>query len=175
MKCFTYFKGRIETGIQVDDDDVLGQVVKLGDKSSFVKVPLSAQRLPLMKDGRLIQASPTFRINQSGKTCYLERATYTTSQYLVRINTKGVGVVNGFGTWHAVGRDIEQLATITMSYGWKEYPSRWTDSLVLMSPGNVVRVKPEGCREGKHIALIYNSHLICQPFEDWQMEKGAWK
>lgn len=184
MKCYTFSGGRVSKGIAVREDSKLGLVVFLGEEGRgrrYEKVGLFRKNPAEVKDGRVYKAHPVkITINRGTDR---ERSFFTLAEpnngndrrVLVRINTQWVYTRNTAGSWKAVKGEPQDLVVGYGAHGIAGRIGNWDDGLVLMSPGDVIRVKPEGGYKTKPYALFYDSKkgLQCMPFEDYENMSAA--
>ena len=76
-------------------------------------------------------------------------------RFIVRIQTKWVYACRTHGKWRTIKGNPENLAVGSGAWGLIiQYIPTWHDGLVLFSPGDAVRVEPEGAHEIEKYALF---------------------
>jgi hypothetical protein len=141
----------LSAGLQVQSDAKLGLVVFLGEEGRgrrYEKVGLSRRNPAEVVSGRVMNANPV-KITLPAKDgkpekvfFVLERTTTVTQDVLVRINTNGGYIRNGRGYWDAVSGDPVNLAGGYGAFGDAGRIGNWNDGLVVIHPGDVVRIHP---------------------------------
>lgn len=179
MKCFTFHHRVLSPGIAVQSDNRMGIVVYLGEEGRgrrYQKVGLFHRSPAEVVDGRVFEAHPVkFTLPATeGKP---ERVFWTLAmptndedqRVLVRVNTSQVYTRDSVGGWSGVKGKPPTLIVGHGAHGDAGRIGTWDDGLVLMSPGDVLRVKPEGGYKTPAFALIYDEKgLRSMPFEDYE-------
>lgn len=190
MRCYTFVDGRVIKGLAVCNDKKLGTVVFLGEKGRgrwYEKIGLFYKNPAEVKNGIIYEANPVKIILK--RSNYQEKSFFVLARpnngndprALVRINTawrqtniSWLDACNSVGSWKAVKGNPQDLV---IGYGAHDITGRlgkWNDGLVLMSPGDVIRVKPVGGDKTKPYALFYHRSrsMLCMPFEYyWNMSQ----
>lgn len=166
MKCYTTLTGKLQTGINTVEYEKLGQVVFLGEEGRgrrYAKVGLF-RRNPAQvgKDGLIHDAHPVKIIINKGtdkeKEFYvLAKPDKTDHRILVRINTSAVYTRNTVGKWQTISGNPETIVSGYGAHGEAGRIGNWDDGLVIMHPGDVIRVKPEGGHKTSPYALFYSA------------------
>lgn len=151
MKCFTWTTSGLSAGLQVRADGKLGQVVFLGEEGRgrrYEKVSMSRRNPAEIVDERVMNANPV-KITLPAKDgkpeisfFVLERPTSATQNVLVRINSNGGYIRNGQGGWKNVAGLPELLVKGYGAFGDAGRIGNWDDGLVVMHPGDVIRIHP---------------------------------
>lgn len=179
MKCFTFSGGRVSEGIGVLTDSKLGLVVFLGEEGRgrrYEKVGLFRKNPAEVKDGRVYEAHPVrITINRGTEQ---EKSFYVLAKpdngkdqrVLVRVNTYWVYTRNTAGSWKAVKGAPQNMVVGYGAHGIAGRIGNWDDGLVLMSPGDVIHVRPEGGHKTEPYALFYDTEkgVQCMPFKDYE-------
>ncbi len=163
MKCFTWERGQLTPGIQVERDDNLGIVVSLGENRRgggryLEKVELF-RTPPEIKEGTIFDVHPvkmTTDLEQDKYFYRLAKPPGPDHRFIVRILTKWTQACRIHGRWRTIKGDPEDLVVgcgashglVTPRY------STWHDGLVLFSLGDAVLVKPEGGHDIERYALF---------------------
>ena len=185
MKCYTFSGGRVSDGIAVREDSKFGPVVFLGKEGRSRRITLREDSLwpsfrpnpAEVKDGRVYKAYPVkITINRGRGGTDKEKSFYVLAKQnigedqrvLVRIDTScWVYTRNSVGNWKVVKPEPEPQNVV--GYGVHGIAGRignWDDGLVIMFPGDVIRVKPEGGYKTPYALfylLFYDSEkgLLC--------------
>ncbi len=151
MKCFTWTANGLSAGLQVQADGKLGQIIFLGEEGRgrrYEKVSMSRRNPAEIVNGRVMDAGPV-KITLPAKNgkpeisfFVLERPTSATQKVLVRINSNGGYVRHGKGGWKNVAGKPEILVKGSGAFGDAGGVGDWDDGLVVMHPGDVVRIHP---------------------------------
>ncbi len=163
MKCFTWEYGQLTTGIQVERDGSLGIIVSLGQDGRGAgnyqeKVELLRKNPPEIKEGAIFDAHPvkiTANLEQDRYFYMLAKPTEPDPRFIVRILTRWVYAYRTHGKWRTIKGNPEDLVVGcgTDDIVIRQNPT-WYDGIVLFSPGDAVRVKPEGAHENEKYALV---------------------
>ncbi len=177
MKCYTFYRGVLHEGISVVEDERLGCVVYLGEEGRgrwCEKVGFFYKNPPEVKNGHIYEAYPfKITINRNTKK---EKSFYVLAKpnnsydqrVLVRINTKWVYTRDTIGSWRSVRGKAKKIAS---GYGARGIAGRigsWEDSIIVMSPGDIIRIRPEGGYKTKPYILIYDKKIKCIKLEDYE-------
>lgn len=151
MKTFTWVNGRVGEGLSLTDDERLGRVVCLGEAGRgrrYEKVALSRKVPAEVVNGCVREAHPVKitlppRDEKPEKSFYvLEKARSNEVKVLVRINTHTSYVRGASGRYEGVGGDPETLIAGHGAFGAAGRVGTWSDGLVVMRSGDVLRVYP---------------------------------
>ena len=179
MKCYTFSGGSLSEGISVAEDERLGMVVFLGEQGRgrrYEKVGLFRKNPAEVKDGKVNEAHPVkITINRGTDR---ERSFFVLAKsnngkdqrVLVRISTRWCYTRNTAGSWSAVKGEPQNLVSGYGAHGAAGRIGNWDDGLVLMSPGDVIRVKPEGGHKTRPYALFCDEGggPQCMSYEDYE-------
>ncbi len=161
MKCFSWQRGRLTAGIETKADEKFGQVILLGEEGRgrhYEKVSLARQNPAEVIKDRVLEAYPrkiilSAQAGRPEKTFYvLERPTSSFQDVLVRLNTGWTYTKNTHGSWATQAGDPSTLATGHGAQGIAGRVGGWTDSLIILHPGDVISIHPEGGVGDKVIA-----------------------
>ena len=154
MKTYTWTASSVAAGLTLTTDPKLGPVVFLGEEGRgrhYEKIALDRHRPAVVEGGRVLDAHPRKvtlppKDGKAEKVFYvLERpqpGTPADKAVLVRIDT-GTGYVrNAAGRWTAAAGKPEELISGHGAFGDAGRVGGWKDSLVVMRPGDVIRVYP---------------------------------
>lgn len=150
MKAYT-FNGNLSKGLAVTNDEKFGQIVFLGEAGRgrrYEKVSLSRQNPAYVIDGRILEADPVkitlgAKAEESEKVFYVLAASKSDSwSVLVRINTNGGYIRGANGRWETISGKPETLVSGYGAFGDAGRIGNWADGLVVMNPGDVIRVRP---------------------------------
>lgn len=151
MKAFTWTTSGIMAGLQLQNDDKLGQVVFLGESGRgrrYEKIGLARRNPAEVLDGRVLEAQPV-KITlppKDGKPekifFILEKSTAATTNVLVRINSYGGYVRGGAGGWQTAVGQPETVVKAYGAFGDAGRVGNWDDGLVVMHPGDVIKIHP---------------------------------
>lgn len=187
MKTFTFSKGTLTEGIRLTDDPKgkLGKVVFLGEEGRgrrYERVGLKKNSPPQVVDGKVLAAEPTqitLRRGQPDEFSFwvLSAPTAETDAVLVRIRTEGTYTRDSHGGWRTVEGKPE---TVIAGSGAETDSARlcsWRDGLVVMRPGDVLKITLAGGHKFKSFALFFDAEdrLTASFFEDWEAGRAAEK
>ena len=176
MKCYTWRKGELACGIKIRNDENLGIIIFLaeeGPRRGQEKVRRFPERPAEVKNDRIYNAHPV-KITGSLRTqrdffALAKPNDENDQRVLVRVDTKWVHLRASVGSWETVAGAPEDLV---IGYGFHRRPKHvgaWRDGLILMSPGDVVRIIPEGEHRTPFFALFYEEKngVGSMPFNDY--------
>ena len=179
MKCFTVNGERLHAGIYTTKDEKLGTVVFLGEAGrgrQYQKVALFRKApAEVDKDGRIFDAHP---IKITPDKTIEDRFFYalakpnnnTDNRVLVRIDTGVVYTRGSNGHWSTKAGEPITLIKGYGAHGLAGRTASWDDGLVVMKPGDVVRVVPDGGHKTGIYALFFNQSgtLSFMPWNDYE-------
>ena len=151
MKSFTWTTSGLSSGLNVQDDSKLGQIVFLGEEGRgrrYEKVGISRRNPAEILDGRVMNANPVkitlpAKDSKPEKSFFvLERPRFATQNVLVQINSNGGYVRGGHGGWKVVEGNPETMVSGYGAFGDAGRTGNWNDGIVLMHPGDVVKIHP---------------------------------
>lgn len=162
MKCFTWNGGEICQGLALTQDERLGQVLFLGENGRgrrYEKVALGRRNPAEVVNGRVLDAHPV-KICLPAKDGKPEKAFYVLEKprngngnaVLVRVYTFTSYIRDGQGRWRVVAGKPETLVSGFGAFGDAGRVGNWDDGLVLMRPGDVLRVYPS---RGQHSYALW--------------------
>lgn len=151
MKALTWHAGRLTPGI-VTVSSTLGPVVFLGEEGrgrQYEKIGLDRKIPADIIDGRILEANPRkvslpASSGKPAKTFYvLERpSTGGGWDQLIRINTYSSYIRGGSGRWNTIAGAPETLISGYGAFGDAGRIGSWSDGLIRMRPGDVLKVSP---------------------------------
>ncbi|NCU44154.1 hypothetical protein EOM71_00555 [Candidatus Falkowbacteria bacterium] len=151
MKAFTWTPEGISAGLQVQADEKLGQIVFLGEAGRgrrYEKIGLARHNSAEILNGRVVEAQPVkitlpAKDGKSEKHFFvLERPKMATHDVLVRVNSYGGYIRGGSGRWQTVVGKPETLVSAYGAFGDAGRIGNWDDGLVVMHPGDVIKIHP---------------------------------
>jgi len=149
MKSYSWTVGGLSVGLKVQTDEKLGQIVFLGEEGRgrrYEKVSLSRRNPADIENGCVINADPikitlSAKEGKPEKSFYvLERSVKATRNVLMRINSYGGYIRGGHGQWSDVAGKPELLVSGYGAFGDAGRIGNWDDGLVVMHPGDVIRI-----------------------------------
>ena len=176
MKCYTWRKGELTCGIEVRNDENLGIIICLTEKAPGrrqEKVRRFPERPAEVKSDRIYNAHPvriTSYLGEQRDFFTLAKPSDNNDQrILVRVDTKWAYARAGIGNWETVVGTPENLVIGLGFYPSVKQVGVWRDGLILMSPGDVVRIIPEGRHRTPFFALFYEEKngVGSMPFNDY--------
>lgn len=177
MKTFTWSAGTIKTGIAVRADERLGQVVFLGEEERgrrYEKVALGRRNPAEVVNGRVLDAHPV-KITLPAKDGKPEKGFYVLEkprngggdETLVRVYTYTSYIRGGQGCWRIIAGKPQTLITGYGAFGDAGRIGNWDDGLVVMRPGDVLRVYPS--RGSDSYALwLENGQPVTTTWQDYE-------
>ncbi len=154
MKTYSWQSGSVNDGLALMADERLGQIVLLGEAGRgrwFEKVGLDRRNPALKVDGRVFDAHPRKVVlpakpeeGKKEKTFYvLERPQQgCETKLLVRINTYTGYLKESSGHFTVVKGKPETLISGYGAEGAAGRNGSWTDSLVIVTEGDVLKIHP---------------------------------
>lgn len=179
MKTYSFVHGRLTDGLPLVADERLGQIVFLGEEGRgrrYEKVALDRHNPPAVVGDRVLDCETRkvtlpARDGKPEKVFYtLAKATKPSTDVLVRVCTEGTYTRNCSGRWEMVAGKPEVLISGYGAYGLAGRIGNWDDGLVIMRPGDVLRVKRSGGHKNRPDALYFNEKGVLEAadFEEWQ-------
>lgn len=188
MRCFTSTVGGLREGIEVVRDDRLGDVIFLGEEGRgrrWEKVALGKRNPPPVED-----CADQWRIHCRRVVCrcqpavirgrarregeepprfyILEREHKEDDRFLVRVLTRACYTRASVGHWRVVSGKPETLIEGYGAHGDAGRIGRWYDGLVVMHPGDVLEVTPEGGYKVEPYVLVHQGDRLEQmSVDDW--------
>lgn len=190
MKTYTFHFGSygspLKEGVVVQADEKLGQVVYLGEAGRgrrYEKVALDRRFPAEVTNGRVFDAEP-IKVTLPARDGKPERVFFVLAKpkpgiaddrVLVRINTETSYVRGAYGRWTMVKGELETLISGHGANGIAGRVGSWADGLVVMKPGDALRVYPS---RGDSWALWIDAAgnpqaAIWQDFENLQALEAA--
>ena len=179
MKTYT-FHGSVIEGISLTQDERFGPVVFLGEAGRgrrYEKVALSRKNPPEVRDNKVFDADVVpITIPASGdkpeKKFWVLSKSQKSSEgaVLVRIDTEGTYTRDSIGSWKTIKGNPETIVEGYGAYGDAGRIGNWDDGLVIMRPGDVLRVKRSGGYKNRPDALFFDAdgNLTSMDFEEWE-------
>lgn len=163
VKCYSWNGKSVDMGIAMISDPKLGQVIFLGEDGRgrrYEKVALGKRNPAEVVSGRVMNAVPQkitlpARDGKPEKTFYvLERPRSGNGhQALVRVSTQWCYTKNSAGRWETVAGKPETIVSGYGAHGIAGRIGNWDDGLIVMSVGDVLKIKPEGGYKTEAFAL----------------------
>jgi hypothetical protein len=178
MKCFD----GTTVGIGVTKDDKLGEVVLLGEHGrgrKLTKVKLDTRSRPVVRESRVVDADisafspPPKEPHDSPPTYYVLKAPRqgADTRATVRVCTKGTYTRDTHGQSSALVGEPKSTAEGRGAHGDAGRIGSWSDTIWIMSPGDVIHVQPEGGYKTEPYVLTYDGHNVTkQSYEDFLVE-----
>jgi len=157
MRCFSWSCGSLVSGLSLQNDERLGAVVFLGEEGRgrrYEKVALDRRSPAKVEAGRVIEAHPRkvtlpARDGKPEKVFFvLESSRQDGWKVLVRIRTYSAYVRGGSGGWRTVEGSPETVVSGHGAFGDAGRVGSWADGLVVMRPGDVLKVWPSRSIDG---------------------------
>lgn len=151
MQAFTWSSGQISQGIALAKDDKLGDVVFLGEAGRgrrYEKVALGRRNPAAVVGGKVLEAQSVkitlpARDGKPEKVFYvLEKPKALLGEVLVRVSTLTSYVRGARGYIETVAGTPETVIAGYGAFGDAGRVGSWTDSLVVLRPGDVLRIHP---------------------------------
>jgi hypothetical protein len=183
MKLYSFFRGVLQSGIEMIADQKFGPVIYLGEEGRgrrYEKISLARREPAVLKDGRIYEAHP-LRItvgkaeNEKSFFVLARPRNPQDPRALVRVCTCACYTRHSHGYWEAVKGNPITIVAAHGAHGDAGRLGTWDDGLVLMTPGDVLKVQPEGGYKTRPYAIIMDLQKglsIC-PFADYEMADGA--
>jgi len=180
MKTYTFSGGSLGEGITLKQDDKFGLVVYLGEAGRgrrYEKVALSRKSAPEVRDSRVFDAEPVkIPVPAQGNKAAMEFWVLSKSQkpadgsVLVHVDTEGTYTRDSSGSWKTIAGNPETVVSGYGAYGDAGRIGNWDDGLVIMRPGDALRVKRSGGHKNRPDALFFDADgkLTSMDFEEWQ-------
>ncbi|MFA5886229.1 MAG: hypothetical protein WC863_00435 [Patescibacteria group bacterium] len=187
MRTYFWNRGSLIPGISVTKDDKLGFIVYLGEDGRgrrYEKVGLLRNNPAEIIDGKIFEAHPV-RITV-GKGTDKERNFFVLAKsidnadprVIVHVNTECVYTRDTVGKWTM---KVGAPETIVKAYGAHGIAGRignWDDGLILMKPGDVLEIRPEGGHKVDSYALFFDAEgiltsMVWKDYEAMQAISGG--
>ncbi|MFZ2664167.1 MAG: hypothetical protein WAX66_02290 [Patescibacteria group bacterium] len=166
MKTYN-FSGSLVGGLPLTQDEKLGKVIFLGEAGRgrrYEKVGFSRRNPPeVAANGRVVDAElqqitiPARNGKPEIKFWVLTRSSEVSERVIVRINTEGTYTRNTSGRWQTIAGKPEKIIEGWGAYGDAGRIGSWTDGLVIMKPGDVIKVILSGGCKFEPRALWYDT------------------
>lgn len=165
MDCFTFYEGKIIPGIALEVDRKLGPVVKLGEKGwgrRYAKIPFYRNNPAEIVGGKIRQAHPVkidIKETSTGKKAFYALAkpnNINDSRILLRINTQWIPEPKTYGGWAIKKNEPDLIISGYGAHGKDGELGGWLDSLVILSHGDEVYIKPEGGLKTPEFSVCYD-------------------
>lgn len=193
MKAYTFRSGSLTEGINVTNDEKFGKIIFLGEEGRgrrYEKISLARHSPARIVDGKILEAIVVPITIKRGtpqeKTFHVLEAPHrpdADGRVLVRINTSYTYTRDTAGTWKVMEGDAQTIIKGYGAHGAAGRIGNWDDGLVVMKPGAVIRVKPEGGYKSQPYALYFeNGSLQCMDWNEYEVlqaiksgDKDAWE
>lgn len=189
MKAYSFISGSLTEGLVLSVDERFGQVVFLGQSgpkgARYEKVRLDRQNPAAAIGGKVLEAEPK-KITLPAREGKPEKVFYTlakpsgpsgqtTDAVLVRICTQGIYTRGTYGSWRAVEGQPEGLISGVGADTESTKNDSWSDGLVVMRPGDVIKITLSGGSKFDPYALYFDAagKLTVVDFAQWQAGKAA--
>jgi len=178
MKTYS-FNRSVSEGIALTSDEKFGPVVFLGEVGRgrrYEKVALDRHNPAPAVNNRVLECEPRkitlpAREDKPEKIFYvLARATKSSDAVLVRVNTEGVYTRDTIGGWKTLKGQPETLIAGYGAYGDAGRIGNWHDGLIVMRPGDALKVTLSGGYKFRPYALFLDASgkLEAIDFEEWE-------
>lgn len=188
MRCFTSTVSGLKEGIDLVRDERLGDVVFLGEEGRgrrYEKVALGRRNPPPVEEcadqwrihcrrvvlrcqPAVIRGKARREGEEPPKFYILEREGREDDRVLVRVCTRACYTRASVGHWRVVSGKPETLVEGHGAHGDAGRIGRWADGLVVMHPGDVLQVQPEGGYKVEPYVLAHvGGRLEQMPVPDW--------
>lgn len=169
MKCFTWQNGVLSEGLYVSEDKNLGKIVYLGEEGRgrrFEKICMLRNSPAEVENGKVLDAHPVQIY--IGKGTDKEKKFFVLakpkgedekSRILVRVNTRYKYTRNSRGIWVIKNGNPETLVKGWGAHGDAGSVGSWDDGLIIMSPGDVIKIMPEGGYKSSLYVLFYEENM----------------
>jgi len=186
MKVFTWNSEGISAGLQVQADEKLGQIVFLGETGRgrrYEKVGLARHNPAEILNGRVVEAQPV-KITLPAKDgkpekhfFILEKPKIGTCNVLVRINSYGGYIRGAYGSWQTIAGQPETLVRAYGAFGDAGRIGNWDDGLVVVHPGDVIKIHPSRTWGHGDSALWINEagELQTASWQDYEIMMAAYE
>ena len=171
MKAYTFRSGKLFKGMALTSDVKLGQIVLLGESGRgrwCERVGLDRKCPPLVIDGVVTEAIAK-KITLPAKDGRAEISFWVLAKpegdgesALVRINTEGTYTKDTSGSWKFVAGEPEELISGFGAYGDAGRIGSWKDGLVVVHPGDVLKVTLTGGSKFEPFALWMDESGLLQ-------------
>lgn len=181
MKTYSWRSGSLSQGLSVADDEKLGKIIYLGEFGRgrrYEKVGLLRKDPAEIIDGKILEAHPvkiTVNRGTDKERSFFVLAKPNAEQekdkrVLVRIDTSYTYTRGTAGGWKTKAGSPQELIKGYGAHGIAGRIGNWDDGLVLVAPGDVLRIKPEGGYKSSAYALFFdeNGELATMVWEDYE-------
>lgn len=165
MKTYNW-SGSLSEGLPLTQDEKLGKVVFLGESGRgrrYEKVGFSRRNPPEVTANRVMEAElqqitiPVRDGKPKIKFWVLAKSSEVTEKVIVRANTEGTYTRHTSGRWQAIAGEPERVIEGWGAYGDAGRIGGWTDGLVIMKPGDVIKIILSGGYKFEPRALWYDA------------------
>lgn len=177
MRCYTFLGGRIYSGMAVLQSNQFGPGIYLGkavlDRGVVKRVALYQGDPPEVKDERVHNAELVKIIMNKEVSYAFAKPHSCDDKVLVRIHTAWhyQPYYNTAGSWCTVAGSPRNIIVGQGVRGEYGRLGTWDDGIVMMSPGDALRVQPEGDEKVPAYALVYGREglrLKCMLFRTYE-------
>lgn len=183
LKTYTWTAGGVDAGIETKNDERFGAVVFLGEDGRgrrFERVAMSHHR-PADVDpveGEILEATPEKIVlpasnGRPEKIFFvLARPSRPSVDVLVRVNTYTGYVRGGNGCWRTVAGEPTTVVSGYGAFGDAGRIGNWSDGLIVLHPGDVLKVCPSCTRGGYTSWALWLEGGVPKtlPFERYERE-----
>jgi len=165
MKCYTVNGESLNAGISTIKDEKLGTVIFLGESGRgrqyqkvalFRKGPAYADEKGVIMDAHPIKITPDKTKEERFFYVLAKPNNSGDNRVLVRINTGVVYTRGANGRWETIAGEPLTLIKGYGAHGLAGRTASWDDGLVVMKPGDVVKVIPDGGYKTGVYALFFD-------------------
>lgn len=175
MKTYTWSGGEVRPGIRLVPDEHLGQVVFLGEEGRgrrYEKIAFGKRNPAEVVNGRVLEAHP-MKITLPAKDQKPEKSFWVLEKseaadgdaVLVRIYTLTSYMRGASGRYEVVSGQPETLIAGHGAFGDAGRIGTWADGLVVIKPGDVLRIFPS---RGDHSYALWLDDNVVLVTATWQ-------
>ena len=187
MKTWTFETGHLTEGLSLTPDlqGKLGNIVFLGQAARdthHARVALARRNPAQVISGKVLNTEPqkiTLRSGQPNEFSFwvLAKPRQPSKKELIRVNTAGTYTRSTQGGWKAIEGNPERIVGGSGKHSDSARVCSYSDSLVVMRPGDVIRVKLSGGYKFKPYVLYFNTdgELTVSLFEEWKAAQSGQK
>jgi hypothetical protein len=170
---------RLQEGIQTTKDEKFGQIVFLGESGrgrTYQKVGLFKKNPAVVNDKGLILNTHPVKITPDKEkpekffvVLAKPEGNQNDDRVLVRINTDVVYTRGCVGRWETISGQPQDLVKGQGAHGDAGRTAQWYDGLVVMKPGDVIKVIPDGgYKTGVYALFFEDKKLTLLPCEEYE-------
>lgn len=168
----------LKEGIQTLQDQKFGTIVFLGESGRgrtyqkvglFKKNPASVNEKGLILEAHPVKITPDKEKPEKFFVVLAKPESVNDQRVLVRINTDVVYTRGCVGQWKTISGEPQDLVVGQGAHGDAGRTAQWYDGLVVMKPGDVIKVIPDGGHKTGVYALFFEGKkLTLMPFEEYE-------